>query len=265
VAAVASQGITMLPAPPFLFRLLIETEFSTPPDFSALRLAISGGSALTPAMAERFRGKFGIGLVQSYGTTECGTAAQAFRPAGERGPGWLWHPYPGVQVTTLDGSGREVPPEVIGSIAVRGPACAGGYLHSPEATAAVFRNGYVLTGDTGFRGTDGQFCLLGRDRPMLDIAGKKVAPAEVEACLRQHPAVIEAQVSGGCNAEGHGHVRALVAASAAVTARELRDHCLLRLADYKVPREIEFTSVAASGPLDKPRLNTRDDNARSES
>ena len=196
-ATIEREGITVLPATPLMFRLLAETPFRTRPDVSSLRLAISAGSALPFAVAARFREAFGIAIAQSYGTTETGPLALARLDESAAEPVWLATPYVGVTLAVLDAEGQPLAPGQEGEIAVSSPACTAGYLHSPEASAAIRREQWLLTGDLGRLDAAGNLIILGRRKPMLDVGGKKVAPAEVEACLRTHPAVAEAVVTGG--------------------------------------------------------------------
>ncbi len=256
-AAIARERITILPATPFIFRMLAETDFRAVPDFSSLRLPISGGAPLTRDLVEKFRAKFGADIHHLYGSTEVALALVAdpsdWTPSG----GWRWRASPGVTVKVVGPDGREVPAGTIGTLAVRSSACASAYLDDPVASAATFRDGMVITGDAGSSDADGRFTLLGREQPMLNIAGKKVAPAEIEACLRLHPAVREARVTGTKTSSGDDSIGALVATQGPVTAQELRDFCAARLATFKVPRDIEFVAARTAGPLGKTHLDAR--------
>ncbi len=160
-------------------------------------------------------------------------------------------PLPEVAVSLRDDAGAPVAAGAEGTIWVRCPGAAGEYLHDPEATAATFRQGWVVTGDLGRMDEAGNLFILGRKRPLVSIAGKKVAPAEVEACLRSHPAVADVVVRGGGDSAGGEYIEARVVRAGEVAAGELRDFCAARLADFKVPRRIEFVSNLSRGPLGK--------------
>jgi acyl-coenzyme A synthetase/AMP-(fatty) acid ligase len=253
---IAEKRITILPAPPLVFRLLAETDFRSPPDFCSLRLALSSGAPLPVELAQSFQRRRGVGLVQQYGSTEAGPMACAVRTkaSARSGQDWVWDAYPEVDAMVCDRDGREVPPETPGRLLVRSPGSAVEYLRDPAASAAVFQDGLVVTGDRAVRDAEGHLILLGRERPFLNVAGEKVSPGEVEACLRRHPAVIEVQVQGIETRDGDHRIRALVATSPRVSARELRDFCGARLAAFKVPREIVFTRAEVRGPGEKTRL-----------
>ena len=251
-ATVERERITALPATPFMFRMLAETEFRSAPDFSSCRLAVSAGSALSFGVSRKFREKFGIAIAESYGTTETGPVALA-RPGEpmDESPGWVGGPYVGVTIETWGPSGEPVGPGSEGEVAVKSAANATGYLDDPEANAATFKSGYVLTGDIGHLDEAGHLFVLGRRKPMLNIAGKKVSPAEVEACLRSHPRVADVLVTGAKTADGGERVQALVVPAGEVTALELQAFCGTRLADFKVPRTVTFVENLSTGAMGK--------------
>lgn len=252
--AVAADGITVMPATPFMFRLLAQTEFSAPPDFSAVRMAISAGSALPRSVARQFRTAFGVDIIQSYGSTESGPIAFGTMGDETAEPGRVGRPYPGVLIG-FSGQGAPAAADVAGQpVTAESPAAAEGYLNNPEATAAVFERRTVRTGDLGRLAADGSLIILGRERPMLNVAGKKVAPAEVEACLRLHPRVHDVLVTGEATEDGAQKIVAMIVPSGAVTAMELREHVTQRLAHYKAPREIRFLENLSSGPMGKVAL-----------
>ncbi|MBM4042151.1 MAG: long-chain fatty acid--CoA ligase [Planctomycetes bacterium] len=265
-ATVEREGITVLAATPFMYRLMAETRFARRPDFSSVRLAISAGSPLTATVAQAFEQQFGVRIASLYGSTETGPIAITV----EKGtfyfsprkvdcplfcePGCVGRPCKGVEVAILDAEGHRqdaCATGEAGQVAVRSPANAPCYLDDAEASARVFQRGAVLTGDLGRLDADGRLFLLGRHRPMLDVAGKKVSPAEVEACLREHPAVVSALVRSERAAGGGERLVALVEAAGPVTPLELREHCARHLAGFKVPRDIRLVPSLACGALGK--------------
>jgi long-chain acyl-CoA synthetase len=247
--------ITVFPATPFMFRMLVETGFARTPDFSSLRLAVATGSALAPVVARKFREKFGVSVGQAYGATETGPVAFGLPTEPGDAAGCVGRPYVGVSVEVRDSCGRAVSPGALGEICVKSPACSGGYLDDARATAATFVGGYVRTGDVGRLDPSGNLFVLGRKKPMLNVGGKKVSPAEVEDCLRCHPAVADALVVGR-RAEGGGErIHAFVVPAAPVTALELQGFCAQRLADFKVPRQVIIVASLSSGEIGKTRTS----------
>jgi long-chain acyl-CoA synthetase len=237
---IATDRITVLPATPFMFRMLAETAFDPPPDFSSVRLAVSAGSGLPPSVAMAFHARFGVDILQSYGSTETGPVALA-RPQHGSGVG---RPYQGVELEL--GTAEQPKP-----ILVRSPALAAGYLGDERASAEVFLPEGVAIGDLGFLDGLGNVVVAGRDRPMLSVGGKKVSPAEVEACLKSHPAVVDAVVVGVPAADGGHSLKAVLVAGPGLSVPEVQAHVAERLALFKVPREIHFASEGERTSLGK--------------
>jgi len=253
-ATIARSRVSVFMATPLMLRLLVETEFHPVPDFSSLRVVGSGGAALSAAAARAFEGKFGAPVESFYGSAETGPIAHARATERTEEAGWVGRPYDAVRVEIWDSSGSPQEAGVPGQIAVRSPAAATSYLDEPDATERTFRRGYVLPGDRGCLKRDGHLFVLARERPMINVAGKKVSPAEVEACLLSHPGVAEAFVVAERAESGVDRVKALVVPTKPVTVSELREFCRQRLADFKVPRQILLVKDVRRGPLGKPRL-----------
>jgi long-chain acyl-CoA synthetase len=251
LATIERRRITALMGMPLVYRLLAEAAPPSPPDLSSLRIACSSTAPLSRGIVEHFEQRFGVQLTTTYGTTE--THSIAVTRLGQRvdPPSLMGRPYPDVTVTIRDETGAPVAPEAEGTVWVRSPGAADAYFRDPQSTAATFRQGWVVTCDLGRMDEAGNLFILGRKRPLVSIAGKKVAPAEVEACLRSHPAVADVVVRGESGSAGGECIEARVVRAGEVTAGELRDFCAARLADFKVPRRIEFVSNLSRGPLGK--------------
>jgi len=239
-AAIERNRITVLPATPFMIRMLSATEFKKVPDFSSVRLAVSAGSALPEETQRLTRTKLGLEVVQSYGTTESGPIAIARPDRKAHDAGWVGVGYPGVTIEIRGTSGNRVAPGVDGEIAVKSPGNTSRYLDNSKSSAVAFQGQWVLTGDTGHLNEAGELFVLGRKRRLVNVAGKKVAPAEVEACLRAHGSVADALVLPEKVPEGGERVKAIVVPAGEVSARQLQEFCMERLADFKVPRRILF-------------------------
>jgi long-chain acyl-CoA synthetase len=245
--AIQEHRITVLPAAPIMFRLLARTHFDPPPDFGSLRCVLSAGAALPPAVLEAFRDAFGVGISESYGSTETGPVSLAPPGDGPPEPDRVGRPYEGVEVEIRDASGEPLPDGREGEIWVRSPANFAGYVGGPRPGGAKLRGEYVGTGDVGYRDGRGELYVTGRRKRMANVAGKKVSLCEVEERLRRHQAVAEVSAVAGRGPTGREIVRALVVRTAPVSAMELRAFCAEELADFKVPREIEFVDGSSDG------------------
>ncbi|MFH8889903.1 class I adenylate-forming enzyme family protein [Streptomyces sp. NPDC017949] len=236
--------------------------------FASFQVVSSGGAPLPPALVARLRTAFGFHLRNGYGLTEC-TAPCASVPAHLEAPvdpasGTLSVGVPGAQtlVRILDERGAEVPFGETGEIAVRGPQVVPGYWGLPEESAKTFPDGELRTGDVGFMDPDGWLYVVDRKKDMINAAGFKVWPREVEDVLYTHPAVREAAVVGVPDPYRGESVKAYVSLrpGASVEPAELAAHCAERIAAYKYPRVVEILPVlprTTSGKILRRELRER--------
>jgi long-chain acyl-CoA synthetase len=217
-------------------------------DWSSFRMIYSGGAPIAPAVTDQFMAKTGLYIHNIYGLTETNSPSHAV-PLGKKAPvdpntGALSVGVPvfNTVVRILDEAGKEVPVGQIGEIATSGPQVVPGYWNKPEATAESLPGGELRTGDVGFMDPDGWFYLVDRKKDMINAAGYKVWPREVEDVLYGHPAVREAAVIGVPDQYRGETVKAFVSLKpgAAVTEDELIGFCKQQMAAYKYPRSIEF-------------------------
>jgi acyl-CoA synthetase (AMP-forming)/AMP-acid ligase II len=149
---------------------------------------------------------------------------------------------PAAQIRILDAAGDELPPGEVGEIAVRGPTVMHGYWRRPEINALRQASGWHRTNDLGKREADGSLSFIAPKTQMIKSGAENIYPAEVEGCLRQHPAVADCGVIGIPNDTWVQSVKAIVQLKpgAEVAAQELIEHCRMRIASYKKPRLVEF-------------------------
>jgi benzoate-CoA ligase family protein len=230
-------------------------------DLSCLRFATSAGEALPPELYRRWKQTFGVELLDGLGTAEMWHIFITNRPGDVR-PGTLGRAVEGFDVQVCDDSGRELPPGEVGALRVRGGSRALGYWQQAERTAAAFQGDWYVTGDLVSRDADGYFTYAGRADDMLKVAGKWVAPAEVEDCLLGHASVKECAVVGVTDAHGLSKPCAFVVlqdagAGSPPLAAELQAFVKERLAPYKYPREVVFVEALPRthlGKVDRGRL-----------
>lgn len=230
------QG-TILPAVPSFFRLFAQAEL--PPQLP-LRLCISGGAALPVEILREFNRKFPIPLLEGYGLSETSPVASLNPIHGPWKEGSIGVPVPDVELSVQDDAGNLLEPRVIGEICVRGGNVMAGYWNQPEATAAVMRNGWFLTGDVGYRDEDGYFYITDRKKDMLIVNGINVYPREIEELIYQFPGIREAAVVGVPDARRGEQPVAFVSLNDGASFDEyaLVRHLRERIAHYKVPRKV---------------------------
>lgn len=244
----AEQGLTLLPGPATLFELMARHRREGWPALAGARAAMSAASALSLATHAAFTAAFGIPLWQSYGANEAGGICLNRSGASRAGELALGEPYPGVEVAICDAEGRELPEGTTGDIVVRTPALALGYQGDADGASRI-AEGRFFTGDLGMR-RGGLFFFRGRRKLMIEWAGRKVNPLEVEHALRRHPDVEDAAVVAHPT-PGRDVVKAIVVARRPVAAEALMEFCGRDLAPYKVPRIVEFRASLPRNALGK--------------
>jgi acyl-CoA synthetase (AMP-forming)/AMP-acid ligase II len=167
---------------------------------------------------------------------------------------------PNAQVRIVDDTGAEVPAGVVGEICVRGPTVMHGYWRRPELNAVRQRDGWHHTNDLGRREIDGSLSFVGPKMQMIKSGAENIYPAEVEGCLRQHPAVVDCAVIGVPDPAWVQSVMAIVVLrdGAQADAEQLIEHCRQRIASYKKPRVVAFAASlprTAGGAIDYAALD----------
>ena len=231
-----------------VFISLSGMEGVTKQDWSSFRVIYSGGAPIAPVITDRFMEKTGLYIHNIYGLTETNSPSHAV-PLGRVAPvdpnsGALSVGVPvfNTLVRIIDEQGKELPVGEVGEFVTSGPQVIPGYWNKPEATAEDLPDGELRTGDVGFMDEDGWFYLVDRKKDMINAAGYKVWPREVEDVLYGHPAVREAAVVGVPDEYRGETVKAYVSLrpGATVTEQEMIEFCKQQMAAYKYPRSIQF-------------------------
>jgi malonyl-CoA/methylmalonyl-CoA synthetase len=262
-ARIESGELTVFMAVPTVYRRLIaaweaadEARRARMSAGWGMRLMVSGSAALPVQTLERWREIAGHTLLERYGMTEIGMALS--NPlVGERRPGFVGLPLPGVDVRLVDEEGGEVETGTPGEIEVRGPGVFLEYWRRPDATADAFRPGrWFRTGDVAVV-EDGYYRILGRRSvDIIKTGGYKVSALEIEEVLRTHPSIAECAVVGVEDPEWGERVCAAVEVrDGALTLEDLLPWARERLAPYKLPRALTTVDALprnAMGKVTKP-------------
>jgi long-chain acyl-CoA synthetase len=240
VELLARERITILPAVPFMFDLLSRRVAGQSRPANSLRLVFSAGAALSSAVAQEFGEAFGAPVRQLYGTTEVGSAAINLDLNLPSTLDSVGLPMKNVRIEILREDGGPAPPDEVGEVAIQSPAMPDGYWRQPELTQKKFRNGYFWPGDYGRKDARGYLYVEGRAEWLVTSAGRKVDPREVEGVIATFPKVREVVVVGVPGYLGEQVVKAVVVSREACQEQEIVDFCRERLADFKIPRLVEF-------------------------
>ncbi|MGH9309638.1 MAG: class I adenylate-forming enzyme family protein, partial [Vicinamibacterales bacterium] len=223
---------------------------------SRMRLFVSGSAPLPASVFETFRERFGHAILERYGMSE--TLMNLSNPyAGERRPGSVGFPLPGVSTRIVDGDGRDVASDETGELLVRGPNVFAGYWRQPEATRGAFVDGWFRTGDLAERSADGYVTLKGRRTDLIISGGFNIYPREIEELLLDIAGILEAAVVGVADAR-RGEVPVAYLVSTGDLDRDaLERACRRALASFKVPRgfvRVEALPRTALGKVQKHLL-----------
>ncbi len=236
----ARERITIFPAVPLMFDLLSRRGEGQSRPENSLRLVFSAGAPLPSAVAREFKEAFGVYVRQLYGTTEVGAAAINLQPNPLSTLNSVGFPIKNVQIEILREDGSPVSSGDLGEVAIQSPATANGYVRQPELTQQRFRNGYFWPGDYGRKDAQGYLYIERRADWLVSTAGRKVDPHEVEAVIATFFKVREVVVVGVPGYLGEQVVKAVVVSREACNEQEVVDYCRERLADFKIPRLVEF-------------------------
>jgi malonyl-CoA/methylmalonyl-CoA synthetase len=255
VLASLPEATVMMGVPTFYTRLLARPELDSEL-CAGMRLFVSGSAPLTSQTFEAWEERTGHRILERYGMSE--TMMNVSNPLqGERVPGTVGFPLPGVEVRITGPEGAPLDPGQVGMIEVRGPNVFAGYWQMPEKTAEEFRaDGFFITGDQGIMDDQGRVSIVGREKDMVISGGYNVYPKEVEALLDEMPQVVESAVIGVPHADfGEGVVAVVVPRGEEVTRSQVDQALSDRIARFKQPKQVINVSELPRNAMGKVQKN----------
>jgi acyl-CoA synthetase (AMP-forming)/AMP-acid ligase II len=251
-----THGVTLTNLVPTMLNAMVRMPGAGADPYPDLRLLLSGGAPIAPALVREIMATFRCEYVQTYGMTETSPyltvsilrehlkalpEEEQFRYRASTGRPFLTAT---LRVVREDGSEIEPDGVEVGEILARGPSVTPGYWNNPEATARAFTDGWLHTGDLATIDGEGYLNIVDRKKDLIITGGENVYSTEVEHVLYEHPAVHEVAVIGVPDETWGEAVRAVVVRrdGAAVTAEELIEFVGERLADFKTPKSVVFVA-----------------------
>jgi acyl-CoA synthetase (AMP-forming)/AMP-acid ligase II len=245
---IQKHRVTILPLVPPIVLGLVKHPAVAQFDLGSVRLVFSGAAPLGEEIARTLAGRLGCPVVQGYGMTEASpvTHLSPTRNAPSK-PGSIGQAVPATEVKIVDVVSRaELGPRQEGELLIRGPQIMKGYLNRPQDTAdSIDPEGWYHTGDVGYVDDEGWFYIVDRTKELIKYKGLQVAPAELEALLQTHPAVLDAAVVRKADEEAGEVPKAFIVlkaddASRATTPEALMAWIASRVAPHKRIRDVEF-------------------------
>jgi long-chain acyl-CoA synthetase len=243
LAVIERQRVTLFFAVPTIYIALLNMAVE-PKRLASVRYYFSAAATMPVEIANRWQATYGLPIAEGYGLTETSPFA-SYNHIWHHRPGSVGAPIDNVEIKVFDADDREVDRGTWGEIVIRGPNIMLGYWNRPEDSAQALRNGWFHSGDIGYVDDDGYIFLVDRVKDMINSAGFKIWPREVEEVLFTHPAIRECAVVGLPD-DLKGEIPAVyivLRAGSSLTADEMEVFCRQKLATYKVPRYVEFVEA----------------------
>ena len=257
ILAIARYQVTYMTGVPAMYKMILaERELLAQHNVSSVRYALCGSAEVPEELMQQFRETFRAPIAESYGLTEGGPVPVVNIRWGMKKRGSCGREIPGCDVKLLREDGSEAGIDEPGELVTRNPGLAKGYWNRPEVTAEKFRDGWLYTGDLLRRDADGYYYFVGRRDDVINVAGEKVHPKEVEDILLRHPNIRDACVVPGQH-EVKGHIPVAFVCErkkGQLSEQELKNFFLAQGAPYAHPRRIFFLEALplnSTGKLDR--------------
>lgn len=243
---IQQERVSIVPAVPTMYQFLLLELEKTKYDLSSVRICFCGAAPLPLEVIEAVEREFGAALIEGWGMTETSCVATINPLKGIRKPGSVGLCLPGVEVIIVDDDGNRLPAgsENVGELWIKGSNIMSGYYLQEEENSKCIKDGWFATGDLGWQDDDAYLYIVGRKKEMIIRGGQNIYPREIENVISRLQGVVESAVLGVPDKFMGERVKAVIVteAGATLTEEQVKEFCAERLAEYKVPRLVEFRS-----------------------
>lgn len=235
---------TIFPGAPSVYISLMQQKDIKKYNLKSILYCIAGSSPMPIEQMKQFKELTGAAIIEGFGLTEASPVTHLNPLRRIKKNGSIGLPFPDTEARIVDMEVGSVPLPAgkVGELIIRGPQIMKGYWNRPDETASTLRNGWLYTGDIATMDEDGYFYIVDRKKDMIIVAGYNVYPREIDEVLYEHPKVKEA-VSVGVPHPTRGEIiKAYIVPKTGekLTKSEIVSHCRAKLANYKLPRQVEF-------------------------
>jgi long-chain acyl-CoA synthetase len=244
LAAMQKYKVTVLPGAPAIYISLLQQKHVKKYSLAHLKYCVSGSAPMPVEYLRQFEKEFGAVFIEGYGLSEASPITHLNPALGTRKPGSIGLPFPDTNARIVDMEVGSIPMPTgkVGELIIRGPQVMSGYWNCPDETANTLRNGWLYTGDIATMDEDGYFTIVDRKKDMIIIGGYNVAPREIDEVIYEHPLVQEAVAVGVPHPTRGEIIKVYVVPrpGAVLEKSDIISWCRKRLANYKIPRQVEF-------------------------
>ena len=259
ISTLKKHRCTTFSGVPTIYNYLNEMKEAEGEDLSFLKACICGAAPMPVEVFQKFEQKFKAKIIEGYGLSE-GTCVSSLNPLqGTRKIGSIGIPIAGQEMSIWDEDGSALAVGEIGEIVIRGPNVMQGYYNNVEATDSSIVNGWLRTGDQGYRDQDGYYFIVGRKKEMIIRGGENIYPKEIEEVLYENEGVQDCAVVGIPDKKYGEEVAAFVVlkAGSSTTEKEIKNYLRQKIADFKRPRVLEIVTDlprTATGKIQKVKI-----------
>lgn len=241
---IQKNKISLFPGAPSVYIALLQHKDITKYDLSSLKIAISGSAPMPVEYIKMFAEKTGGEIIEGYGLTEASPITNLNPVKGQRRPGSIGLPLPSTlcRIVDMELGNVPLPPGTPGELIIKGPQVMKGYWKRPDATGNTLRNGWLYTGDIATMDEQGYVYIVDRKKDLVLVGGYNVYPREIDEVLYSHPKIKDA-VSVGVPHKTRGEilkVYIVLKPGESMTKNDVIVFCRSKLANYKVPKQVEF-------------------------